>query len=64
MILVRNMILTSLKHNILFGAQHIPRVLNTGADYISCFQVDKFKQILPRADELPTSVPANLLPKN
>ena len=62
MILVRDMVLTSLKHNILFRARHIPGVLNTGADYISRFQVEQFKQISPKADEMPTSLPANLLP--
>ena len=64
MILVRDMVLTSLRHNILFHARHIPGVHNTGADYISRFQVDQFKQISPGADELPTSVPVNLLPQN
>ena len=64
MILVRDLVLTSLKHNILFRARHIPGVHNTGADYISRFQVEQFKQISPGADDLPTLVPAHLLPQS
>ena len=64
MILVRDLVLTSLKHNILFRARHIPGVHNTGADYISRFQVDQFKEISPGADDLPTLVPEHLLPQS
>ena len=64
MILVRNLVLTSLTYNILFRARHIPGVHNTGADYISRFQVEQFKQLSPGADELPTPVPTHLLPEN
>lgn len=64
MILVRDLVLTALKHNILFRARHIPGVHNTGADYISRFQVEQFKQISPGADDLPTLVPAHLLPQS
>ena len=64
MILVSDLVLSSLKHNILFRARHIPGVDNTGADYISRFQVDHFKKISPGADELPTPVPTNLLPQS
>ena len=64
MILVRDLVLTSLKHNILFHARYIPGVHNTGADYISRFQIEQFKQISPGADDLPTLVPAHLLPQS
>ena len=64
MILVRDLVLTSLKYNILFRALHIPGVHNSGADYISSFQVEQFKQISPEADVPPTPVPANLLPQS
>ena len=64
MILARGLVLTSLKYNILFRAQHILGVHNSGADYISRFQVEQFKQISPEADVLPTPVPANLLPQS
>ena len=63
MILVRDLVLTSLTY-VLFRARHIPGVHNTGADYISRFQVQQFKQISPGADELPTAVPTHLLPEN
>ena len=33
----------------------------TGANYISRFQVEQFKQISPGADDLPTLVPTHLL---
>ena len=64
MILIRDLVLTSLRYNILFRARHIPGLNNTRADYISRFQIDKFKKLSPGADELPTVVPENLLPKS
>ena len=57
MILVRDLVLTSLKYNILFRARHIPGVHNSGADYISRLQVEQFKQISPEADVLPKKFP-------
>lgn len=64
MILIRDLVLTSLRHNILFRARHIPGVNNTRADLISRFQVDQFKQIAPETDESPTPVPVRLQPKS
>ena len=64
MILVRDLVLTSLRHNIMFRARHIRGVHNTPADYISRFQVDKFKELCPGVDELPTTVPESLLPES
>ena len=66
MILVRDIVLTSLTYNILFRACHIPGVTvhNSGADYISCFQVEHFKKISPGAEKLPTSVSTHLLLDN
>ena len=64
MILVRDLVLKSLTYNILFRACHIPGVHNTGADYISRFQVEQFKKLSPGADELPTPVPTHLRPDN
>ena len=49
---------------ILFRARHIPGVHNSGADYISRFQVEQFKQISPEADVPPTPLPAYLLPQS
>ena len=64
MILVRDLVLSCLSHNILFRARHVPGLLNSQADYISRFQVQRFKDITPEADELPTPVPLNLLPES
>ena len=64
MILVRDLVLTSLRHNIMFRARHIQGVHNTPADYISRFQVDKFKVLCPGVDEFPTAVPESLLPES
>ena len=47
MTLVCDLVLTSLTYNILFRASHIPCVHNTGADYISRFQVEQFKNTRP-----------------
>lgn len=64
MLLIRDWLLTSLKHNILFQAQHIAGVHNSRADLLSRLQVSQFKQIFPEADKMQTQVPDNLLPKS
>ena len=64
MILIRDLVLSCLRYNILFRAKHVPGLHNTRADYISRFQVAKFKQITPDADECPTQVPLDLLPES
>ena len=64
MLLVRDLVLTSLKYNILFRARHIAGIHNSRADLLSRLQVKQFKQIFPEADEMPTQVPDNLLPKS
>ena len=48
----------------LFRAGHILGVHNTGADYVSRFQVEQFKEISPGAVDLPTLVPTHLLPQS
>ena len=63
MILVRNLVLTSLTYNTLFHARHIPGVHNSGADYVT-FSGRTIKEIFPEADVLLTPVPANLLPQS
>lgn len=63
MLLVRDLVFTSLNYNILFRARHIAGVHNSLADLLSRFQVSQFKQIFPEADEMPTRVPDLLLPK-
>ena len=64
MLLVRDLVFTSLNYNILFRAGHIPGVHNSRADLLSRFQVSQFKQIFPEAEEMPTRVPDQLLPKS
>ena len=53
MLLVRDLVLTSLKYNILFRARHIPGVHNSRADLLSRLQVNQFRQIFPEADVMP-----------
>ena len=64
MVLIRDLVLSCLRHNVLFHAKHIPGFYNTRADYISRSQVAKFKELSPDVDENPTTIPANLLPKS
>ena len=62
MVLLRDLVLSCLKHNILFQARHIPGLINSRADYLSRFQVAKSKELSPEADDFPTPVPENLMP--
>ena len=64
MVLIRDLVLSCLRHNVLFHAKHIPGFYNTRADYISRSQVAKFKELSPDVDENPTTIPDNLLPKS
>ena len=62
MVLVRDLVLTLLRHNIVFWAYHVPCVDNTRADLISRFQIIGFRNAFPVADLEPTPVPETLLP--
>ena len=64
MVLLRDLVLSCLRHNILFQARHIPGLQNSSADYLSRSQVVNFKDIFPEAEESPTQIPENLMPKN
>ena len=64
MVLLRDLVLSCLRHNILFQASHIPGLQNSSADYLSRSQVVNFKDIFPEAKESPTQIPENLMPKN
>ena len=64
MILIRDLVLTSLRYNIIFRARHIPSLNNTRADCLSHLQIARFKELSPQADDLPTVVPENLLPRS
>ena len=63
-ILIRDLVLISLHYNIIFRAQHIPGLNNTRADCLSRLQIERFKELSPQADDLPTVVPENLLPRS
>ena len=64
MVLLRDLVLSCLRHNILFLARHIPGLQNSSADYLSRSQVVNFKDIFPEAGESPTQIPESLMPKN
>ena len=64
LVLVRSLVLSCLKHNILFKAVHLPGLCNTSADALSRLQVDKFKSLDQYAAAEPTIVPPHLLPEN
>ena len=64
MVLLRDLVLSCLRHNILFQARHIPGLQNSSADYLSPSQVVNFEDIFPEAEESPTQIPENLMPKN
>ena len=64
MVLLRDLVLSCLKHNILFQARHIPGFINSRVNYLSRSQVTKFKEISPDADKFPTHEPENLMPKS
>ena len=64
MVLLRDLVLSCLRHNILFQARHILGFNNSRADYLSRSQVTKFQQITQDADKFPTPIPENLLSRN
>ena len=64
MTLIRDLVSTSLRFNIIFRARHIPGLNNTRADCLSRLQIARFKELSPQADDLPTVVPENLLPRS
>ena len=63
-VLLRDLVRSCLRHNIIFQARHIPGLTNSSADYISRSQVTKFWELSPEADQFPTPISDNLLPKS
>ncbi|XP_069108938.1 uncharacterized protein [Argopecten irradians] len=59
--LVRKLVLTSLRLNFMFCAEHIQGKRNVLADHLSRLQVDRFRLLAPHMDRDPTSIPDNLL---
>ena len=54
---LRQIILSSLKHNFDFKAAHIPGILNQISDSISRKQWTRFRKLAPKADPDPTPIP-------
>ena len=64
MVLLSYLVLSYLRHKIMFRARHIPGLINSCADSISRSLVAKFKELSREADQLPTPVPENLMPRS
>lgn len=59
--LVRFLVLISMKHNFLVRARHVPGVSNAIADALSRFQVQRFRELAPQADQTPCTIPPSLM---
>ena len=57
MALVRRLVFTSLKYNIMFKAYHVPGKYNVLADALSRLQVETFKKLAPHAEPRATLIP-------
>jgi hypothetical protein len=62
MTLVRSLVASSLKHNILFKARHIPGAHNVIPDLLSRFQFQKALTMAPWLDREPSALPPALAP--
>jgi hypothetical protein len=60
--LVRSLVASSLKHNILFRARHIPGAHNVIPDLLSRFQFQKVLSMAPWLDREPSPLPPALAP--
>ena len=62
---VRKLVLSCLKHNILFRARHVPGIHNNLADSLSRLQIQRFQQLAPgHMHPTPTVVPPPMQPQN
>lgn len=61
MVLVRAIFFEAANHQFSLSLKHIPGVQNTIADYISRFQVQKFKALAPDTDTSPTTLPTRVI---
>ena len=59
--LVRFLVLISMKHNFLVRARHVPGVNNEIADALSRFQVQRFRELAPSADQTPCTIPPSFM---
>ncbi len=60
MSLLRNLVLLSLQHNVLFKAVYIDTHSNIIADSLSRFQWPRFRTAAPQADQDPTGIPPDV----
>ena len=59
--LVRFLVLISMKHNFLVKARHVPGAHNEIADAQSRFQVQRFRELAPGADQTPCTIPPSFM---
>jgi hypothetical protein len=62
MVLVRQLVVASMSHNIHFRAQHIRGKLNIVPDLLSRLQEDKARELRPDLEEHPSQIPQPWLP--
>lgn len=60
MAILRTLILQSLQNNILLRAKHVPGSSNSICDALSRFQMERFRQLAPEADQEPHKIPQQL----
>ncbi|XP_071118310.1 uncharacterized protein [Haliotis cracherodii] len=60
MSLLRRLILQCLRYNIMFKAKYVCSTANTIADALSRFQLKRFREAAPAADQNPTPIPCNI----
>ncbi|KAK3089099.1 hypothetical protein FSP39_000774 [Pinctada imbricata] len=59
--LVRRLVITALKHNILFKATHIPGTTNIASDKLARLQIKEFRDRFPQMNQLPTNISTEML---
>ena len=59
--LVRFLVLISMKHNFMVKARHVPGAHNEIADALSRFQVQRFRELAPGADQTPCTIPPSFM---
>ena len=60
MSLVRKLVLSSLKYNVMIRAEHIPGKKNNIADALSRSDWQRFRSLCPDADPKPAEIPDHL----
>ena len=57
MVLMRRLTLKCMKTNFLYRATHVPSKNNTAADLLPRLQIQRFRELVPQANQYPTKVP-------